>query len=41
MLNESAPPEDIDRFLEMLSPEYRAEVIASAKELVEERQPKQ
>jgi hypothetical protein len=41
MLKESAPPADINRFLEMLSPEYRAEVIASAKELVEVSRPKQ
>jgi hypothetical protein len=32
MLKEGAPQEDIDRFLQILSPEYRAEVLAAARE---------
>jgi hypothetical protein len=34
MLKESAPQDDIDQLLEMLSPAYRAEVLAAARDLL-------
>ena len=34
MLKESASPGDIDQLLEMLSPAYRAEVLAAARDLL-------
>jgi hypothetical protein len=38
MLNAGAPQQDIDRFLETLVPEYRAEVLAAALELAQSRE---
>ena len=34
MLDDGVPLEDIDQFLQMLSPAYRAEVLASAQDSV-------
>lgn len=38
LLIRHASPGEIDRFLEILLPEYRAEVLAAAQALVRERQ---
>ena len=40
MLKAGAPQEEINLLLEILSPEYRAEVLAAAQELVSEPQTK-
>ena len=38
LLIRHARQDEVDRFLEILLPEYRAEVLAAAQELVRERQ---
>ena len=40
MLQQNAPQEDVDRVVGMLSPQYQAEVLASAADLLRQRGPK-
>jgi hypothetical protein len=39
MLKSGATQKDIDEFLQTLTPEYRAEVVAAARELVKTQKP--
>jgi hypothetical protein len=39
MLERRAPQDEVDQFLLTIIPESRAEVLAAARELVQERQP--
>ena len=39
MLERGAAQDEVDRFLQTIIPEYRADVLAAAREIVQERQP--